>query len=424
MFHVEPHRTPLVLVTGLHRSLVARAAADLLGSSVGTVAVHADVAQLGSGVVVRTVREHRPDGVVERRAAVELAHGCVSCTLRLDLLPLLRELAARDDVVRIVLELDPTLEPEHLGWAIEHVVLDEDAEVPETAADSVQVAAVVAVLDRGSWLADATGDLELTDRGLGALPGDERTVAQVLVDGTAFADALLLAGEAPDGWSAAQLGAVLDRLAPSVPRVDLDRWDPAEVLGAVREHSRRGRPTSPHDPLLAGEPPLGEDAGVTLVRFSADRPFSPERLHEALDVLLDGVVTSRGRCWLASQHDRVVWLESAGSGLRVADAGPWLAAQPDDAWAAVPHERRVAAALRWDAVHGDRHTELVVLSHRQPPLLITTTLHGALLTDEEVTAGPDAWRRLPDPFGAWHEDPCAETDLPDLSTSNSEERNR
>ena len=420
MCGVKPDRTPLVLVTGLHRTPVAQAASDLLVSSPGTVVVHADVTQLGAGVIVRTVREHSPAGVVEHRTAVELAHGCLSCTLRLDLLPLLRTLAGRPDVTRIVLELDPTVEAEHLCWAIEHVVLDEDTTTPETAADLVQVAAVVAVLDRTSWLPDATGDDELGDRGLAALPGDERTVAQVLVGHTSFADALLLAGETPDAWTAAQLTAVLDRLAPSVPRVALSRWDPEKVLGAVHPHSRRGRPTSAHDPLLAGEPPLEEDAGVALVRFVGDRPFHPERLHEAVDVLLDGVVTSRGRVWLASQTDRVLWLESAGGGLRVADAGPWLAALPADGWDDVPVERQAAAALRWDDEHGDRCTELVVLTHRQSPLLLTTALHGALLTDEELSAGPSAWRLLPDPFGEWHTDPCTETDPSDLSTQREE----
>src|SRR3712207_5135682 len=90
-----------------------------------------------------------------------------------------------------------------------------------------------------------------------------------------------------------------------------------------------------------------------------------ERLNREIRRRTDGVVCSRGRVWLASQHDRAVWLESAGQGLRVGDAGPWLATLDDEAWIDVDAHRRVAAALRWDPVHGDRHTELVVLTHRQ-----------------------------------------------------------
>ncbi len=58
-------------------------------------------------------------------------------------------------------------------------------------------------------------------------------------------------------------------------------------------------------------------------------PFHPGRLHEAIDDLLDGVVRVRGRAWLASQPDAVVWIESAGGGLGVGNAGRWLAAMTD-----------------------------------------------------------------------------------------------
>jgi ribosomal protein L31 len=158
-----PPRTPVVPVAGLDRAAVGRAAVALLDDLPGAVLVHHDVGQLGQGVVVRTVRGSGPRGRQER-TAVELAHGCVSCTLRLDLLPLLAGLAARDDVSRIVLQLDPALEPEHLCWAVEHVLLDGDG--AGTAGDAVAVEAVLGVVDAATWLADATGEDDLQDRAL------------------------------------------------------------------------------------------------------------------------------------------------------------------------------------------------------------------------------------------------------------------
>ena len=47
--------------------------------------------------------------------------GCTSCTIRNDLLILLRRLHRRDDVTRIVVHLAPWLEPEPICWAIRHV---------------------------------------------------------------------------------------------------------------------------------------------------------------------------------------------------------------------------------------------------------------------------------------------------------------
>ena len=401
-------RTPVLLVTGLDRDLTG-AAADALGAATpGTVVVHHDVRDLTAGVVVRSVTERGPDGPVVAREVLELAHVCLSCTLRLDLLPLPRTLARRLDVTRIVVHLDPALEPEHLCWALDEVALDDEA--VETAGDSVRVEAVVAVLHAGSWLDDATGDDALADRGMAATAEDDRTLAQVAVGQAACADVVVVAGRPRDGWEASRLEAVLDRLVPGVPRAGLGTWLTGQdaVLAQVRSDARRGRVPSAHDPLLAGEPPLEEDSGVSLVHLTAYRPFHPGRLHDALDVVLDGVVTSRGRLWLATRPDRALWLESAGGGLRIGDAGPWLAADPDDSelWAGVSPERRVAAALRWDPVHGDRDVDVVVLTHRQSPVAITAALEAALLTDEEMAAGPDVWSGWDDPFGDWHADPC------------------
>ncbi|MCZ2848862.1 ribosome hibernation factor-recruiting GTPase MRF [Modestobacter sp. VKM Ac-2978] len=425
-------RTPLVLITGLHPGLTALAAHDLLTSSVGTLLVQHDLRRLGEGVVLRTTRDHRPTRVVEHTTAVELAHGCLSCTLRLDLLPLLRTLASRDDVARIVLQLDPALESDHLCWALREVELDDEpAGRSATVADHVEVVDVLAVVDAERWLDAATGEETLADRGLAATPDDDRTLAQVAVDQVAGADAVLLVGEAADPWSAVRLTAVLDRLVPAVPRARFRPGRAAALLTGAARPGRRARPRSPYDPLLTGQPPLQEDAGVQLVRFSAGRPFHPGRLHAAIDVLLEGVVCSRGRFWLASQHDRALWLESAGGGLRVGDAGPWLATIGDDPelWAQVDPQRAAAAALRWDPLHGDRDVELVVLTHRQPAEAITAALSAALLTDGELAAGPATWTAFDDPFGEWHSDPCeaaGPADDPqrdnDLHTADREDR--
>lgn len=410
--------TPLVLVTGVHRALSARAAADLL--TPGSVLVHHDVGRLDQGVVVRTVQAA---GAPAETTALELAHGCLSCTLRLDVLPLLHTLGTRPDVARVVLQLDPALEPEHLCWSLGHLPLDDGG----TASDAVTVEAVVAVLEQATWLEDVTGEDTMADRGLAATADDERTLAQVALGQVGMADVVLLAGPPVDDWTAVRLHAVLERWVPAARLGSIEHWTPERVLAGLDGSARRGRPHSPHAPLLAGQPRLDADAGVQLVRFTAARPFHPERLHEAFDVLLDGVVGSRGRLWLATQGDRAVWLESAGGGLQVGDAGPWLATLGDDAelWAQVDPERRAAAALRWDPVHGDRDAALVVLVHRQSPDVVTDALRDALLTDAEFAAGPELWATFPDPFGDWHADPCEDsTPAPDPRSSTHPEENR
>jgi G3E family GTPase len=144
---------------------------------------------------------------------------------------------------------------------------------------------------------------------------------------------------------------------------------------------------------------------VRIVEFNARRPFHPQRLHAAVDLLLAGVVRTRGRLWLANRPDQVMWLESAGGGLRVAGAGKWLAAMTAGEVAETDSERRIFAELQWEYRFGDRHTAMTVLVCGAEPAEILDALGGALLTDQELAA-PQEWSRYQDPFGDWHQDPC------------------
>lgn len=406
----EIHRTPLVLVSGWSgpTDTVAR---SLLRDD--TVVVHHDLDLVHEGVVRRTVTTMESGRERTRVGILELAHGCISCTLREDLLPLLRRLHARSSVQRIVLHLDRRLEPEAVCWAIEHVVVSGVVgQLDGTASRDVRVEAVITCIDAQSWLDDATGDEALDD---------DRTVAQVAVGQVDFADALVVSGSAGDGWQQARLHAVLARLAPGAPIAwDVDGLDVERLLMEIPSGARRGELTNANSPLLRGQPPLSHDCGVMIVEFSANRPFHPERLHEAIDVLLDGVVTARGRVWVATQPDEALWLESAGGGLRVASADRWLAAMTPAEQDQLPTARRAMAALCWDERFGDRHSSMVVLVHAADPSDIDRTLQWALVTDEEL-ADEAAWESWPDPFGQFHEDPCDSSESPYAEPDSSRE---
>ncbi|GAA4918096.1 G3E family GTPase [Actinomycetospora succinea] len=406
----EGPETGLTLVCGADRAATAAVAASLRGPR--GVLVAPDLRGLGEGVVHRRMVDD--DGACD--AVLELAHGCVACTLREDLLPLLLRLA-RDPAVRhVVLLLDPGMEPEAVAEAL-HVLVPDGADAPVT--EVLALRGVVGVVDAETWLDDAGGDDALVERGLGLTADDERTVAQMVVAQAEFADVLVVAGRCPTPWDRVRLEAVLDRLAPRAERLTVA--DPpgsapeiAVELGAeivtrladLRDDARRGVPEDAHAPLLRGEPPLARDAGVSMLHVGHRRPFHPERLHTAIDVLLHGTIRVRGRVWVASQPEHVLWLESAGGALQIGVAGTWLAGSED--WDDVHDERRAAAALRWDERFGDREQQLVVLVHDADPAGIVEALDAALLTDEELALGEPAWRRFPDPFSHRHVDPCAE----------------
>lgn len=389
-------RPELLVLTGLSAPGVEAVITRIRALDPRVAVLHHDLRQVGRGPVRRRLRTRDSDVTT----TVELAHGCVSCTLREDLLPQLVALAAPGGPARIVLHLDSALEPEHVCWSLLHVLVGGTPVV-----DVVDLRGVVTVVDTRSWFDDATGEAALPERGLSDLPDDERTVAQVAVGQAEFAD-LIVPVDTADAWELARLDAVLARLTPLADRLRLDALDDRVFLGALPEGARRGIPDDVHAALLRGTPPLDGDCGVRLVLFSARRPFHPERLHDALDVLLDGVVRTRGRIWLATRPEAVLWLESAGGGLKVGHAGDWLDGAGDEAWEAASAERQAIASLGWDPHFGDRAQDLVVLSHAADPDEIDAVLRVALLTDLELAAGKDAWRALPDPFGWWHTDPC------------------
>ncbi|MEU7524187.1 GTP-binding protein [Saccharothrix sp. NPDC042600] len=118
---------------------------------------------------------------------------------------------------------------------------------------------------------------------------------------------------------------MLDRLNPAAARQELAHLDVPALLAAVPADARRGEVDDVLGPVLHGRPPLEPAHGVHLVHFTARRAFHPVRLHRVLTALCRGVVRMRGRVWLASRHDTVMWLEAAGRSLRIGEAGPWPA---------------------------------------------------------------------------------------------------
>ena len=385
-------RTPVILVSGQCGS---DAVVDDLMRQPGTVVVSH---RFDGHVVHRSTRTIVREVTLRNEMVLELAHGCTACTIRNDLLVLLRQLHRRDEVARIVVHLEPWLEPEPICWAIRHArVTGMPGAVDGPAVRDVMIAAVITCIDESRWLQQALGDADLPDG---------RTVAQVVVGQAEFADLLICGGDA-------ELDAVLHRLSPRALVVPAAA-DVEAALTRLPSAARRGDQDHPHGPLLVGQPPMQSDGRVTLLHYRASRPFHPARLDAALEVLLDGVVRTRGRIWLASNNTQAMWLETAGGGLRATAGGKWLAAMTDSEAAYVCPQRRVLSSLIWDRVHGDRHTAMTILVCGADPEEVVSTLDGALLSAGEMRRSAD-WSRLPDPFGDWSRDGADAEDLVSLT---------
>ncbi|MEV4483005.1 CobW family GTP-binding protein [Micromonospora coxensis] len=391
-------RPSLTVLSGFWPAATFAAARALLAADPTLLLVRHDISGVRAGAVRRVVRSGA--GLLEDER-IDLAHGCVSCTLREDVLPTLARLARAHPDRDLLLMLPEVVEPEAVAAACAHCPVDG---TPLT--DLLRIDSYVTVVDAEHLLDGLASTDDLKTLGIHAADDDHRALADVVVRQIEYADTLALWGEAGEGaYDTGRLAVLLERLAPwaTLVRVDGDLVD----AGAL---SRRLRGTRRHRPEIPGVLARGlagyalgvhephPDCGVVSVVFRARRPFHPARLHDVLEEVHTDVLRSRGHLWLASQPETVVTWEFAGGGLGMAPAGRWLAALPDAHWADVGDQRRLAAALDWDPYYGDRHQHLAFIGLDLDPAALHRTLARCLLTDAELADGEAAWRTLPDPF--------------------------
>jgi G3E family GTPase len=403
----------LTVLAGFDRAARDRVARSLLARSTGAAWICHDLSGLSEGVVHRRVTAG--DGTPVESEVVELAHGCVACTVRLDVLPTILRLAGSGRWRRLLLELPSAIEPLSLVEAVYGVPVDPaagdnrsgggDGELA-VVADHVTVDAVVTAVVSSRLLPELALAESLAERGLAAAAEDDRCVGEVIARQVEAADVIAPVEEAtPDEWE------LLRRLNPTAAVVPADR-----VADAWAARCAPGRPydlaalrtrTDPAWVPAAGQPVAAPD--VAVLRWRSRRPMHPGRLCAGFERVVAGTMRGRGRLWLATRPDRLLAWESTGPRLHITDCGPWLAADPDG-WADADAQDRLRADLDWDPYFGDRVCELAFTGIGLDQARLRDALDGCVLTDAELADGEAGWRALPDPFRAsgGHADPVAE----------------
>ncbi|GID29786.1 CobW family GTP-binding protein [Paractinoplanes brasiliensis] len=385
----RPHVTVLAGFSAAATDAVAR---SLLVTDPSLVLVTHDLTGVRDGVVRRTVRT--ADEVLEQ-GRTDLVHGCVSCTLREDILPTLVRLSRERPGSDLVLALPPAVEPEAVAAAGLAV------------AEAVRFDSYVTVVEATAVIDDLTSTDSLRDRDLHAAGNDERGVADVVIRQIEFADTLVVwSTPGADALERDRLAALLHRLAPWAAHVHVGDSPKVDCTGLAGRLLRSGR----HDPAVPGMMgralegyPIGihdrpGEHGVNAMLFQSRRPFHPQRLHDALDDLTAEALRGRGQLWIATQPGTAIAWESSGGGLLLGNLGHWLAALPRERWDEATDMRRLAADATWDLYYGDRNTMLSFVGFDLDVDAMTATLSACLLSDAELADGTDSWRVLPDPF--------------------------
>ncbi|MGW5221215.1 GTP-binding protein [Nocardia sp. NPDC004085] len=308
---------------------------------------------------------------------VELTNGCICCTLREDLIEAVARLAREGRFDQLVIESTGISEPMPVA-----ATFDWEFEDGFRLGDIARLDTMVTVVDASTFLAEVARGQALAERNLEAGDGDARTIADLLVDQVEFADVVLV--NKTDLVGAAAAGAVEATVRRLNPRAHVLRTSNGVV--DLREVLDTGR----YNPVVAaeadgwaeelagGHTPETEEYGIRSLTYTADRPFHPLRLADALE-RLRGLLRSKGFCWIASRSTlAAVWSQ----------AGPNLVFEPA-AW--------------WSSLEVPPGQEIVFIGVKLDGAEVRALLDGALLTDAEFAAGPGAWAEYPDPFPAWGE---------------------
>ncbi|GAA5101849.1 GTP-binding protein [Nocardia iowensis] len=306
---------------------------------------------------------------------VELTNGCICCTLREDLIEAVGRLAREGRFDQLVIESTGISEPMPVA-----ATFDWEFEDGFKLGDIARLDTMVTVVDASTFLAEVARGQALAERNLQAGEGDARTIADLLVDQVEFADVLLV--NKTDLVGAAAAGAVEATVRKLNPRAHVLRTtngvvDLADVLGTGRYNPIVAAEAEGwEDELAGGHTPETEEYGIRSLTYTADRPFHPLRLSEALGELR-GLLRSKGFCWIASRATlAAVWSQ----------AGPNLVFEPA-AW--------------WSALEVPAGQEIVFIGIKLDRVRVRALLDAALLTDAEFAAGPAEWATYRDPFPAW-----------------------
>lgn len=335
---------------------------------------------LDGSLVLRRVYH---DGQLFERETTVLEHGCLSCTVRLDVVPTAERLAS-SGFDQIVLGLPPgvaaAMAAAELKQALDGPVVIDNAVL---AIDPVELEGHI--WDRHT----------LYESGFTAMAEDDRTSGEFLIGELGHVDSVMLS----PGLSAALSGEV---------RIDSAHWRAGtELLGQLAPHAAvvgSGDKFTPGcydrvEAIARTRPgvvrlPLDDATGTfSTVLHMSSRPLHPGRFREALPQLAAGTHWMRGRLWIASAASVRIAVQGIGPRVWFESTGPWLA----DAAARAKPDTDVDAVLDWHPRHGDRGTVLALTGRSEDVNAqeIGRLLDGCQLSEAEMKVQPAAWD---DPF--------------------------
>jgi len=330
---------------------------------------------------------------------VEMTNGCICCTLREDLVVEIGRLAAEGRFDHIVIESTGISEP--MPVATTFAFRDEEG---FSLGDVATLDTMVTVVDAETILRELGTRDRLADRDLGAVDGDERRIAQLLIDQIEFANVVIVnKADRAGRRDLEQVDGIVRHLNPGATVLRARYADvPLEsVLGTgAYDVATASRSAGWARELEGFHTPEIEKYGIESFVYRRRVPFHPQRLAELLAHGLPNVVRSKGTCWIASRVFVAGAWSQAGPALSIEPFGNWWATRPRDAWPDDPELVEWIDSI-WDPNVGDCRQEIAFIGVKINRPHLERLLDRALLNDDEQSWHPDRWATLPDPLPTW-----------------------
>ena len=366
-------------------------------NDLGEVNIDADLIQKG--------------GVVDQKddSLVALQNGCICCTLKMDLVEQLRDLAKMGKFDYIVIEASGICEPEPIARTICSIpsMIEEYTRYGTCRLDRI-VTVVDALRMRDEF---ACGD-DLARKDLG-----EEDIENLLIQQIEFCDMILLnkvSEVSPEDL--ARVKRIIRVLQPKAEiiecdygRVDLDRlietgkfnfervatsagWisqierplDELEEENAHEEdhhhHDEEHHHEEHHHHHHHHDEGEAEEYGISTFVYYRRPAFNIHRFDRFVATNWPkGVIRAKGICYFSHNRDMSFLFEQAGSQKQLSNAGLWYAAAPKEELEAM---MRQEPGLRrdWDERYGDRMQKIVFIGQHLDKEQLTRDLDACLET--------------------------------------------
>ncbi len=327
---------------------------------------------------------------------VEMANGCICCTLREDLLVEIKKLALENRFDYLVIESSGISEP--LPVAETFTFEDEEG---DSLSDFAVLDTMVTVVDGYNFFNDFNSKEFLKDRGEKLGEDDERTISNLLVDQIEFANVIILnKTDKLQRSEIEKIKAIISRLNADAKIIETSysQIDFKEIINTKMFDMEKAAESPRWLKELRGEhTPETEEYGISSFVYRARKPFHPKRFKDILQSpAINGVIRSKGFFWLATRNEFAMMFNIAGKILEYSVAGYWYGMlnreelQENEMWEQLQDI--------WVEPFGDRRQELVFIGNNYDKDLLIQALDDALLTDEEMKLGVEEWKNFEVPF--------------------------